>query len=111
MNAYWSAGLAGLALWTGASWGADMSVTRDAYGETRSVSVRAGDLDLGRPEGAHELLARLQFAAVRACDAETPNRDLKLYALQRACVRDTMGRAVSSVPSPLVWRLYAARER
>ena len=106
MNTYWFAGLTGALLWAGAASGADVHVARGASGEIRSVAVHAGDLDLARTEGAEELLGRLRFAAVRVCDAETPSRDLRRFAFQRACVKDTMDRAVSSVPSTLVKRLY-----
>ncbi len=109
MNAYWLAGLTALLCCHAAS-AADVQVSKDAYGEVRQVAVRAGDLDLARTEGAQELLQRLQFAAVRVCDAETPERDLKMFALQRSCVKNTMDRAVLSVPSPLVKRLYAVAQ-
>ena len=107
MNAYWFAGFTGIMLWCQTASGAEMYVAKDAYGEVRHVAVRAGDLDLARKDGAEELLGRLSFAAVRVCGAETPDRDLKMYALQRACVKDTMDRAVAFAPSPLVKHLYA----
>jgi len=108
MNAYRYAGLViGIVLWSGAALGDDMHVTKDAYGEVRQVSVRSGDLDLTRAEGAQALLQRLEFAAVRVCDARAPDRDLRMMAFRRACVADTMNRTIASVPSPLVKRLYA----
>lgn len=111
MKTYLYAGL-GIALLSGAALGADVHITRDAYGEVRAVAVHAADLDLMRSAGAQELLQRLQFAAVRVCDAETPERDLARLRFQRACVADTMNRAVASVSSPLVQRLYAvSRDR
>ncbi len=107
MKAYQFAGLIGIALWSGTALAADVQVSKDAYGEVRQVAVHAGDLDLAKKDGAEELLGRLQFAAVQVCDAETPERDLTRWAFQRTCVKDTMDRAVASVPSPLVKRLYA----
>ena len=108
MNAYRYAGLViGIVLLSGAALGDDMHVTKDAYGEVRQVSVRSGDLDLTRAEGAQALLQRLEFAAVRVCDARAPDRDLRMMAFRRACVADTMNRTVASVSSPLVKRLYA----
>lgn len=109
MKTYWAAGLAvGGMLWCGTAFGADVDVTRSPYGEVRQIAVQAGDLDLTRSAGAQELLSRLQFAAVQVCDAETLSPDLKLYAFQQHCMKDTMDRAVASVSSPLVQRLYAA---
>ncbi len=101
-------GLAATAmLWQGAAVGADMHITRSPYGEVRQIAVTAGDLNLTVLDGAQELLSRLQFAAVQACNAETTARDLKLYAFQRRCMKDTMDRTVASVSSPLVQQLYA----
>lgn len=111
MYAYKIAGLfAGAVLLGGTASAADMHISRSVYGEVRQLAVHAGDLDLARADGAQELLSRLEFAAVRVCDAETTERDLKMYALHRACVKDTMERAVSSVPSPLVKTLYVSSE-
>ena len=107
MNAYLFAGLTGVMLWCQTASAAEVYVARDAYGEVRHVAVRDGDLNLTTTDGAEELLGRLSFAAVRVCGAETPDRDLKIFALQRICVKDTMDRAVASAPSPLVKHLYA----
>ncbi len=107
MRAYWFAGFTGIMLWCQTASGAEVYAAKDAYGEVRHTAVRAGDLDLTRKDGAEELLQRLAFAAVRVCDAETSNRDLKMHKFHRACMKDTMDRAVASVPSPLLKRLYA----
>ena len=109
MKTYWATGLAvSSVLWCGMAVGADMHITRSPYGEVRQIAVRAGDLDLSRSAGAQELLSRLRFAAVQACDAETLSPDLKRYAFQQHCMKDTMDRAVASVSAPLVRWLYAA---
>lgn len=109
MKMMWAVGVvAGALAWGGAAAGADMLVTRNAYGEIRQTTVGAGDLDLTRAEGAEQLLARLEYAAVRVCDADNMNWSLRLYEQHRACVRNTMDRAVASVPAPLVRHLYAA---
>jgi UrcA family protein len=112
MNAYRYAGLIiGLVLAPCAALGDDMHVTKDAYGEVRQIAVRTGDLDLTRAEGAQALLQRLKFAAARACDANAPDRDLRMMAFRRDCVADTLDRAVASVSAPLVKRLYADSRR
>lgn len=108
MKAYGIAGLAvGTLLWCGAAAGEEVHVSRDAYGEVRQIDVRVGDLDLARADGAGELLARIAFAAVRVCGgAESDERDWNVRKLRRDCITDTMDRAVASVPSPLLKRLY-----
>lgn len=112
MKAYWAVGLmTGSMLWCGTVAAAEMHVTRDAYGETRQTAIRADDLDLTRTAGAEELLARIDYAAVRVCDADNMNWDLSLYEQHRLCIKNTMDRTVASVPSPLVQRLYAADVR
>jgi UrcA family protein len=93
-------------LWSGSALADSMTITRDVYGQTRTVAVQVGDLDLTRSAGAEELLSRLRFAAVRACDAELTDRDLKMYEFRRQCLRDTMNRAVAAIGSPAVKQLY-----
>lgn len=112
MKAYRYTGFVfGIVLWSGAALGDDMQVTKDAYGEVRQIAVQTGDLDLTRTAGAQTLLQRLRLAAVRTCDANTTYREIRRQAFWRACVADTMDRAVASVSSPLVKRLYADTRR
>ena len=112
MKVYWATGLAlCTVLSCGAAAGTGMQVARNAYGEIRKTAVRTDDLDLSGGIGAKELLARLEYAAVRVCDADSMNWNLRRDALRRACVRTTMRRAVASVSAPLVRQLYVADVR
>lgn len=84
-----------------------LRVNSNSHGEVRSVSVAYGDLDLSRRAGAQSLLNRLSAATRRVCDVDDNWKDLSRQELISRCVRDTMERAVASVPSQSIKRLYA----
>ena len=112
MNPNWN-GVAALSLllFSAPVAAAGMHVTRNLYGEVRSLEVRTGDLNLASKAGAEELLSRLQFAVDQVCDVGTDDQDLKMHSLHQTCVRSTMTRSVAALRAPLVSRLYTNQGR
>lgn len=84
-----------------------LRVISNPHGQVSSVAVEYGDLDLSRRAGAQSLLNRLSAATRRVCDVDDNWKDLSRQELMSHCMRDTMDRAVASVPSQSVKRLYA----
>jgi UrcA family protein len=62
-----------------------------------SVVVTYSDLNLDTAAGNQKLYARLANAASRACGSAPATRDLERKAQYRACVEDTLNRAVDKV--------------
>lgn len=76
-------------------------------GSAPSVTVRYGDLDLSRPEGARALYTRLQAAAQRVCDAGNPGLAARRAA--RLCSVETLDAAVTAARSAHLDALHATR--
>ena len=79
--------------------GATGWVSQASAGETKADEVfvervRYDDLNVSSDAGRKELMARLQTAANRVCDESTARDVLQV---QRACVKDTLSRALSQV--------------
>lgn len=64
-----------------------------------SVVVTYSDLNLDTAAGNQKLYARLSNAASRACGGTPTIRDLERKAQYRACVEDTLNRAVDKISS------------
>jgi UrcA family protein len=64
-----------------------------------SVVVTYSDLNLDTIAGNQKLYARLSNAASRACGRAPETRDLERKAQYRACVEDTLNRAVDKISS------------
>jgi UrcA family protein len=64
-----------------------------------SVVVTYSDLNLDTIAGNQKLYARLSNAASRACGGEPATRDLESKAQYRACVEETLNRAVDKISS------------
>jgi UrcA family protein len=64
--------------------------------QTTSVTVRYGDLDLSRSEGAAVLYGRLSNAARKVC-AVDESRDLVLYSAARRCYVRALSEALEKV--------------
>jgi UrcA family protein len=62
-----------------------------------SVVVTYSDLNLDTIAGNQKLYARLSNAASRACGGEPATRDLESKAQYRACVEETLNRAVDKI--------------
>jgi UrcA family protein len=79
----------------------------NANGEREAV-VKYGDLNLSSPEGVSALYKRLHTAAVQVCDNDSPYLEKKAAA--KACIADSMERAIARVNSPAL-TAYAAKKR
>jgi UrcA family protein len=81
-----------------------VDVARSATpGETTSVKVSFGDLDLTHAPGAHTLHARITAAARQVCAPDGLDmRDLKLYTEERSCMSQTVANAERKVQAARV---------
>jgi UrcA family protein len=79
----------------------------------REVTVRYGDLDLTRQEGATVLYRRLHNAARTVCGANEMHeiRDLRRLHMQRECYERVLSGAVQKVDHPILAALHRARWR
>jgi UrcA family protein len=97
-----SAWLAAVALaWTGAA----LAGSVEADGP--SVSVKYGDLNLQTRAGAAVLHRRLTAAARSVCP-DIHERGLRAAAVARACVEQTIDRAVAAIGQPQLAQLHAS---
>jgi UrcA family protein len=95
---------AGLAFGATPSRAADLD---PAFGP-RSQVVVYDDLNLANPKGAESLYDRIASAAKTVCDSRN-SRSLTSLAYHRACVAETIDRAVNAVGSPQLTAVYQAR--
>jgi UrcA family protein len=72
------------------------------------VVVGYADLDITTVAGAEQLFARIQQAAARVCPP-ADNQPLVQYMAALRCRNEVLARAVSSVGSPQVTAVFAAR--
>jgi UrcA family protein len=70
-------------------------------GETVSVNVPYGDLNLASAAGAGEMLQRIRHAAIQVC-GPAPSDRLSFQRQYDECVRETVNRAVVDFGSPAV---------
>ncbi len=98
-----AAGLAGLAMLGTAALPA--AAAEDALSQ---VAVRYQDLNLNTADGAERLYARIEQAAARVCPAPA-SYELMRYTVTVRCRREAVARAVSSISSPQLAAVYAAR--
>jgi UrcA family protein len=73
-----------------------------------STTVRYGDLDLTRREGAEALYRRLQGAAEQLC-APLKSRALYLATPHRACIEQAIAEAVTKVDRPLLTAYWQSK--
>lgn len=71
-----------------------------------TVTVSSGGLDLSRPDGAREMLARLTRAASAVCGGKPGPADLDRASNYRACTREALDGAVARLGAPLIVDLY-----
>jgi UrcA family protein len=90
-----------------------LAATAQADGALRyeDVVVSYADLDLDSVAGNQRLYARLSNAAERACGNETATREIKRKAQYRACVEETLNRAVDELSSSNQQALRAVASR
>jgi UrcA family protein len=71
-----------------------------------TVTVSSGGLDLGRADGAREMLARLTQAASAVCGGKPGPAELDRVSNYRACMQEALDGAVARVGAPLIVDLY-----
>jgi UrcA family protein len=75
--------------------------------EPISMTIRVGDLDVTRPEGAVIALRRIKAAAGDACGpGPSVIGELKHRQLYRYCLQRNMDAAVEALDAPLVAKLH-----
>ena len=73
--------------------------------ETRSITVKFGDLNVSNPEGAAALYARIRSAAISVCLPEESSSDP--FRMQfNACVRKAIADAVTKVNRIELYTVY-----
>ena len=77
-----------------------------AQAQTDTMSVRVGDLNVAKTQGAQVALQRIRVAARQFC-SHGESRNLDRVSAQEACEARMMGKAVRSLDAPIVTALYA----
>ena len=72
----------------------------------KQIAVNYADLDIGQRAGAVELITRMHAAAAQACGPAPDIRALELSRAYRACISDSVTRAVDMVNAPVVTELF-----
>lgn len=76
----------------------------------RSVVVRYSDLNLGQPQDARTLYARIQTAARVAC-GDVASSDLARYGQFHSCVDRAVANAVAAVKARQVTEIHEAQSQ
>jgi UrcA family protein len=77
-----------------------------AAADVQQVSVKLGELDLGRSEGARAALGRLRQAAQSVCGPTPLPVELAKVSRRRACVEQATEAAVRDLHAPRVTAQY-----
>jgi UrcA family protein len=92
-----------------AAWAVGAGLAADANAGEKKITVAYSDLDISRPAGREVFEERLTLAARRLCGPEPGMaRRLREGPAYEACFKDTMERAVASLPSKVAAKLGAA---
>jgi UrcA family protein len=80
--------------------------------DTRSETVKYGDLNVSNPEGAATLYRRIAAAANNVCRSyETDSRYIGSQAGLNACVHKAIADAVTKVGRPELFTVYNSKNR
>ncbi len=83
---------------------ASVALAQDDYETTPSVRVAYTETDLSSPDSAAKLVSRLEVATRKACGADNlERRDLQQLRIFDECRKESMGRAITAINSPLVY--------
>ena len=74
--------------------------------DTMMTTVRLGDLDLQKPEGAAAAIHRLRRASRAVCGADAWVSPIEITVRRTPCVEDSLARAVRDLDAPLVTRAH-----
>ena len=77
-------------------------VAAQSSGDTVSVSVRYGDLDISKAAGADVMLRRIDKAAVQICGGKPDQRLLGERVAFEKCRASTVDRSVAALNAPMV---------
>ncbi len=69
---------------------------------SHAVTVRYGDLNLNSKAGAEAMVRRIESAANMVCRMPNTLSDLRANMEARACVRETLAKAMKAVEMPMV---------
>ena len=87
------------------------SSSHPAYAsETVSVRVKLADLDLASSAGAAAGLRRIHNAAKEICGPDESFGGFEMGRVYRACVKDSVDRAVARLDNPIVAALNGGRQ-
>jgi UrcA family protein len=86
------------------AWACTLAMTAGAQESLPSKTVRYGDLDISRPEGAKVLYQRIRAAARDVCELSIGG-DPVLHIAQRACLDTAIDNAVRKVDAPALTSL------
>lgn len=81
-----------------------------AKSDAPTTTVRHDDLNLNGATGAGVMLGRLQAAAHRVCGATPLPQELAATSRHRACLTETVDRAVARLNAPLVTARHHGRD-
>jgi UrcA family protein len=76
--------------------------------EPLKVTVKFGDLDVSKPQGAAALYGRIHSAAEKVC-SPFDGRDLSRKMHLNACVHKAVADAVTEVNEPALLAVYSAK--
>jgi UrcA family protein len=74
----------------------------DGNPEVLQITVPSADLDLTRQAGADVMIARIRRAAGSVCGGDKPLAWIRMAQQTRACIGETMTKAVRQLDAPLV---------
>ena len=87
-----------------AAWACTLAVTAGAQESLPSKTVKYGDLDISKAEGAKVLYQRIRAAARYVCDLSIGG-DAVLRVAEKACVDTAIDNAVRKVDAPALTSL------
>jgi UrcA family protein len=85
------------------------AATAHAQVQAGSLRVSYDDLNLSSPKGAETLMRRLNAAADKVCGWRPSPRQLRAVIRFKACMNDSVSRAVAEVNSPQLTALHTGR--
>jgi UrcA family protein len=84
-----------------------LPVAADSFAPPK-VTVKYGDLEISRPQGAAALYGRIRAAAEKVC-SPFEGRDLAVKVHLDACIHQAVADAVTAVNEPALLAVYRAK--
>ena len=76
--------------------------------DLQQVTVKFGDLDVSRPQGAMVLYGRIHAAAQNVCSS-LDGRDISDKMRLGACIKKAVAAAVKTLDNPVLFAVYSAK--